>query len=391
VIGTAAETPRRVLAVIGDAEELATWSNTPFFFLRAGRRLKFLDRGLRLLPRHLRWHRRFWNARRWLAGHGCGGFQYSSAFLERLYAQDRASDGAEILSHFPLLPPGRADAVPASYYIDATLHQIFSDYGIGAGLAKSAVTDALARERAAYERAARIACFSSYAARSVVEDYGLPASRVHVIAPGANLFEEQLQDLPGVPPAPPALRPLRLGFIGKDWRRKGLPFLLEVAQRLSRRQVPVEVVAVGPAANRLPPAPCLRPAGFIDKRSGQPALIALVRSWHFGCLFSSAEAYGISNLECLRLGVPVLARRVGGLAATVPEGLGHLFEPEAAPDEVADLLAGFVAAPERYWQLRASVAARAEEFSWRRTVERFIALWQGSATFSYERVARGDG
>ena len=32
--------------------------------------------------------------------------------------------------------------------------------------------------------------------------------------------------------APPALDPLRLGFVGKDWRRKGLPFLLQVAEEL---------------------------------------------------------------------------------------------------------------------------------------------------------------
>ena len=164
-----------------------------------------------------------------------------------------------------------------------------------------------------------------------------------------------------------------------------------MAQILTRRRVPVEVVAIGPDARSLPRASCLRPTGFIDKLSGQPGLIEQVRSWHFGCLFSSAEAYGISNLECLRLGVPVLARRVGGIPDTVPEGLGYLFEPDAPPDQVADLLAGFVAAPERYWQLRARVAARAEEFSWRRTVESFVALWQGSDAFSYHRVVRPHG
>ena len=56
----------------------------------------------------------------------------------------------------------------------------------------------------------------------------------------------------------------------------------------------------------------------------------MIRSWHFGCLFSSAEAYGISNLECLRLGVPVLARRVGGIPDTVPEGLGLSLRPRRA-------------------------------------------------------------
>ena len=380
--------PRRVLAVVGDADDIATWSNIPYFFLRAGRRGGFLHRGLRLHPSSLRWRRLFWNARRLVSGRGYGGFQYSSGFLDRLYAQDPVNGESEILSHFPLLPPDSTDAIPVSYYIDATLRQVFFDYGAAARVAKSVVRDALEHERAAYERAARVVCFSTYAARSVVEDYGIPTGKVHVIAPGANLFEEQIGKPSG--PADGGLRPLRLGFIGKDWQRKGLPFLLEVAQILTRRQVAVELVAIGPDARSLPSAPCLRPAGFIDKLSGQPGLVGQVRSWHFGCLFSSAEAYGIANLECLRLGVPILARRVGGIPETVPEGLGYLFEPDAPPDQVADLLAGFVEAPERYWQLRAKVAQRAEEFSWRRTVESFEALWQGSDAFSYCRVVRSD-
>jgi glycosyltransferase involved in cell wall biosynthesis len=381
------ESPERVLAVIGDAEDLATWSTIPFFFLRAGRRHRFLRRGLRLQPSRLRWHRLLWNARQLVSGRGSGGFQYSSRFLRRLYGQDQINGASELISHFPLLPPPGAAVVPVSYYIDATLRQVFFDYGVAARLGKEMIRDALERERAAYQRAARVVCFSNYAARSVVEDYGIPSSTVHVIAPGANLFEEQIQQSPDAT-APDRLRPLRLGFVGKDWQRMGLPFLLDVAEILTRRQVPVEVMAVGPAPPSLPSAPYLQSTGFIDKLSGQPGLVELVRSWHFSCLFSSAEAYGISNLECLRLGVPVLARRVGGIPDTVPEGLGHLFESEAAPDEVADLLAGYMAAPERYWQLRARVAAQVGEFSWHRTVERFLALWQGSATFSYERVAR---
>ena len=190
----------------------------------------------------------------------------------------------------------------------------------------------------------------------------------------------------GATTAPERLRPLRLGFVGKDWQRKGLPFLLEVARILTRRRVSVEVVAIGPAARSLPSATSLQSMGFVDKRSEMGRFIELIRSFHFGCLFSVADASPIANLECLRLGVPVLTRRVGGIPDTVPEGLGYLFEPEAAPDEVADLLAGLVAAPGRYWQLRARVADRADEFSWHRTVECFIDLWEGSAAFSYDQV-----
>jgi glycosyltransferase involved in cell wall biosynthesis len=106
--------------------------------------------------------------------------------------------------------------------------------------------------------------------------------------------------------------------------------------------------------------------------------VRLVRSFHFGCLFASAEACGIANLECLRLGVPVLASRVGGIPDTVRDGLAYLFAPGCPPREVADLLQSFVRDRFAYLDLRQRVARSAAEFSWRRTVGDFIALWQGA-------------
>ena len=215
---------------------------------------------------------------------------------------------------------------------------------------------------------------SRWAANSVVEDYGIPSSKVHVILPGANLRDS---DVIGAA-APPPLDPLRLGFIGKDWRRKGLPFLLQVAEELARRKVGVRVVALGPSAADLAAHPLLEPAGFVDKAHDAQRFVQLVRSFHFGCLFSSAEACGIASLECLRLGVPVLASRVGGLPDTVRDGLGYLFAPGCAPREVADLLQSLVCDRLAYHDLRQRVARSAGEFCWRRTVSDFIALWQGA-------------
>ena len=144
---------------------------------------------------------------------------------------------------------------------------------------------------------------------------------------------------------------------------------------------------VGPATKELPPHPLVRSLGFIDKSKDTQKFIKLVRSLHFGCLFSSVEAFGISNRECLRLGVPVLATRVGGIPDTVPEGLGFLFEPGSSPAAIADLLKSFVDNPSTYHSLRQRVVAHAEEFSWQKTVRNFIQVWQGSEDFLYDAIA----
>ena len=377
------ETPR-FLTVIGDPNRIGTWSGTPYFFLQAGQQQGFLSAGLPLRPEDLRGRRLIWNLARALRGGRLGGFQYTEAFLRPLFAQARlrADQEVELISHFPLLPPmpwPRGWRV--SFYVDATLRQIFVDYGLADRINRKARDDALAREREHYHAAERIVCMSSWAARSVVEHYGLPSSRVQVIAPGANLDEDALAPRT-IHAEPPPLAPLRLGFIGKDWRRKGLPFLLQVAQELARRGVEVRVVALGPPAADLPSHALLECAGFVDKQHDSLRFVRLVRSFHFGCLFSSAEANGMSNLECLRLGVPVLASRVGGIPETVRDGLGYLFAAHRPPHEVADLLQSFVRDPSAYHELRQRVLRSAGEFSWRRTVRDFIALWRDAGSLA---------
>jgi glycosyltransferase involved in cell wall biosynthesis len=376
---------KRVLAVVGDPNDINTWSNIPYFFLQAGQAAGFLHQGLPLQPQKLKVQRLLWNGWQQLTTGHHGGFQYSAPFRRQLFAQIPLDPGPlEIISHFPLLPPRPwSPHWRVTYYLDATTCQVFGDYGLGNQVSPTMRQIALEQERLHYQQADRIVCMSPWAAYSVVTDYGIPAHKVHVIPGGANLDEAAL---PAIfpPDTPPPLQPLRLGFVGKDWQRKGLPFLLCIADALRQRQIEVEVIVAGPPAQELPAHPALRSVGFIDKRHHLADYVALVQSFHFGCLFSEAEAFGISNLECLRLGIPVLAHRVGGIPATVPDGLGHLFPLGTSPQVVADCLAAYLHRPETYQALRKRVAQQAPNASWQTTIQKFIQLWAGSPDFAYD-------
>lgn len=367
---------RRLLVALGDAESMATWSGTPFHLLAAGRKTGFLQGGLRLVPHTigLRSRRSIWNAAALLTSGRPGGFQYSPAFLKRVCSPKLMAneEGAEFLSHFPLLPPcGRGHRV--SFYIDATLKQNFEDYGLGERIARRLQLDAMAREREQYQRAERVVCMSSWAAESVVSDYAVPRSNVFVVRAGANLDEEALLR---IPPAPePGRDVLRLGFVGKDWERKGLPYLLSVAEEIDRRGQRVEVVAIGPSQRDTPTHRLLRVVGFVDKARELPRFVAIVQGMHFGCLFSRAEALGISTLEFLRLGVPVAGFDVGGIRGCITPDVGLLLAPGTAPSAAAD---GFLAAWERagYGALRTAARARATEVTWTATVAALEKLWE---------------
>lgn len=89
---------------------------------------------------------------------------------------------------------------------------------------------------------------------------------------------------------------------------------------------------------------------------------------------SDAEALGISTLECLRLGVPVIATAVGGIVDTVPKGAGLLMPAERTSECLADELAAVLETPERYARMREAAHEVAGYQSWDRAAREFLAL-----------------
>jgi glycosyltransferase involved in cell wall biosynthesis len=374
--------PPRQLLCCGDATNLATWSNTPYFLLQAGLKQGLLEGGLALHPEQLRWLRRLWNLRQLLRGGQPGGFQYSRAFTQVLLTQALLPAGQPLalLSNFPLLP---AHPWPAAwrvdFYIDATTRQVLEAYGTGKTIAAAFQRDLLERERCAYNQATTVVCMCQWAADSVIDDYGIDPTKVYVVPGGANLDEALLAHcIVAKPPPPPSPgQPLRLGFLGKDWQRKGGPFLLELTEALQQLGVPALIRAIGPDPAQLPAHPALQPLGFINKQSDTARFATELRSWHFGSLFSEAEAAPRSNLECLRLGVPLLAHSVGGIASTLPDsGCGKLFPAYCSAADVANWIAARLNPYASYLAWRAALAPRWWEFTWEAAVEQLAAILQ---------------
>ncbi len=372
----------RQLLCCGDANNLATWSNIPWCLLQAGRRSGLLQGGLALQPERLRWRRRSWNLAQLLRRGQPGGYQYSREFGGALLAQAKlpsqvdmpVAQNLALLSHFPLLPPEPwPEAWRVDFYIDATTLQVFTNYGSGSRIAPAFQRQVVERERSAYQRSGAVICMAQWAADSVINDYRIDPAKVHVVPGGANLDEVHLAGLPvSHPPPPPSeSEPLRLGFVGKDWSRKGGPFLLQLAEGLNRRGIPTVIRAIGPDPASLPVHPALQPLGFMNKQIETARFVEELRSWHFGTLFSSAEAFGISNRECLRLCVPLLAHAVGGIASTLPDaGCGQLFPAHPSPTTVADWIVARLSPYGGYLAWRSALAPRWREFTWDAAVER---------------------
>ena len=363
----------RCLVANGDPRKLATFSNIPHFFLKAGMKNGLLHSGVVLRPEELRTRRFLWNALRPLTLDRPGGWTYSQRYARTVWPR-REVDGEveEYISHYQLLPPRDAVREPITYYIDATMRQWFDEYGYRIG--RRVRADALAREREAYLSARYVVGMSDWCAEDVISSYGVPREQVRTILPAANIDEESL------PPAEEwngELSPLRLGLVGIDWERKGGPLLLEAASILGRMGHDVEVVVVGPDPSRVPAHPALRALGYVNKGRDVRRFVEIVRSFHFGCLLSRVEASGFSTLEYLRLGIPIITTAVGGIVD--PKDAGLRFPLAADGEQIAEALLEVLADPDRYATMRKAAARDGVEFRWDRTAKEMLSLLDGSS------------
>lgn len=364
---------RRGLVANGDPRNIATFSNIPHFFLKAGLKNGLLHSGVVLRPEELRTRRFIWNALRPLTLDRPRGWTYSRRYARTVWPRrETAGEVEEYISHFQLLPPRDLVREPITYYVDATMRQWFDDYGWRVG--RRVRVDALAREREAYLSSRYVVGMSDWCSDDVVSSYGVPREQVRTILPGANLDEDSLspaEEWNGV------LSPLRLGLVGIDWERKGGPVLLDAAAILERMGHAVEVVVLGPDPKRVPAHPSLRPLGYVHKGREFQRFVEILRSFHFGCLLSRVEASGFSTLEYLRLGIPIIATAVGGIVD--PKDAGLRFPVEADGEQVAEALAEVLREPDRYATMRKAAARDGVAYRWDRTADEMMGLLDGSA------------
>ena len=361
--------PRRYVAAVGDANDPHTWCGIPYYLLQAGITAGCFDGGLRLSAHGLHWQaqRLLWNGVQWTRGDRFGGYQYSVPFLEWLWREERIrARNAAVINCFQLFPPSLVGdaSVEKWFYIDQTLTQLFDHYGQRALVGKKIAAEAIARERIGYQAATGVIVHSRWTANSVATDYGIASDRIHVVTPGANIaaqpYEKWLAMQSSAATAAERDRhALKLVFIGKDWRRKGLPRLLAALQRVQKQSVSINLCVIGCRQDDLPAALSTTPSvqwhGFIDKEADWARFLALVGSCDVGCLLSTAEAGGIAQREFHALGLAVLGTTAGGAPEHADLECSWLVAPDAPVETIAAQLVKLARDPT--WVSRAKAAA----------------------------------
>ncbi len=382
--------PRVFLAAVGDVNSPVTWSGIPFHFLQAGKQAGLIDEGLALSAAGWRWkmRRAGWNAASVIRGDRYGGYQYSPGFLERLWDRDRDRvRGSVVINCFQLLPRQALEDpfMEKWFFIDQTLLQLFDFYGNRSAIGKGIAREAIEREREGYLRAKGVIVHSKWAARSVIRDYGVDPANVHVAAPGASIdvreYERwetaEMKRRIGSPAC--EANTLRLVFVGKSWRRKGLDRLLDAFDLALRAGLRGNLRVIGfpreSAPSRYRSIKDVEWLGFLDKRKDTAAFIQAVAECHLGCLLSRAEAGGIAFREYHALGLGVLGTDVGGAPEHMIADASVIVSAEAGSEEIASEMLALQNDPLRLATMRRAAWDRRRTALWSECIKELFAFW----------------
>jgi glycosyltransferase involved in cell wall biosynthesis len=175
-----------------------------------------------------------------------------------------------------------------------------------------------AMNRRVFESASALIAWSEWAKRSLVNDYGVDAAAVRVIAPGAaQMYFELGKRRAGLAPKGPAER-VRLLFVGGDFERKGGLLLLESMRGSLGERCELDVVTNAP----VPSQRNVRVHRNVAPNS--PELCQLFEAADVFVLPTHADCLALVLMEATAAGLPVVATNVGALSEGISPGASGL-------------------------------------------------------------------
>jgi glycosyltransferase involved in cell wall biosynthesis len=171
----------------------------------------------------------------------------------------------------------------------------------------AALTLALTRQRAVFSRVALFTPMSQWAAEGL-RAVGVPDERIRVLHPGLDLerwaFAPRTGRFDG---------PLRLLFVGGDFRRKGGDLLLDAVAGPFAGRVVADVVTRDPVTST--------PGVTVHRcEPNSPELIGLYAAADLFVMPTRAECFGHAVVEALASGLPAVVGDVGGVRDIVDDG-----------------------------------------------------------------------
>jgi D-inositol-3-phosphate glycosyltransferase len=248
----------------------------------------------------------------------------------------------------------------------------------------------------------------------LIDRYGADPGKVAVVAPGVDL-ERFRPPAPGHEYTGRRAARLRLGlpvdghivaFVGRIQPLKAPDVLLRAAAELQATEPGIAsrlttVIVGGPSGSGLDRPTALIDLGaalgvtdsvrFLPPLAGDD-LVALYQAADLIAVPSHNESFGLVALEAQATGTPVVAAAVGGLVTAVRDGVSGALVDGHAPASWARVIGRLLDEPARRRELARGAVAHARQFSWNRTAEGVLAVYDEAAEVALaSRVAALNG
>jgi glycosyltransferase involved in cell wall biosynthesis len=259
-------------------------------------------------------------------------------------------------------------AVPVATFEDMTTLQVKTHPYLGWDLLSDRAFNArVENQRRAYQQAVACCLTSRWAAQSVIDEYGIPPEKVHVVGVGRN------HDAPNVEARDWSVP--RYLFVGMDWPRKNGDGVVRAFSRLRQELPDARLDVVGGH----PPLSVPGVTGHGVLRLDVPEQHALLERL-FGeatCFVmpSHSEASAIAYVEAAAAGLPSIGTSEGGSDFLIGDG-GLIVDPKD-DDALVDAMRR-LADPETAAATGEAAKRRSELFTWEKVAQRLLRALEGA-------------
>ncbi len=300
----------------------------------------------------------------------CAGWNLAGD-LERIF---RARDFDVIHIHQPLTPtlPLKAIArAPADAVVVGTFHAA-GPRSLGYQLWRPVLQRYAERldARVAVSQAAR-----SFASRYFPGDYELIPNGVD-----PDRFHPRHAALPQADPDRPTVL-----FVGRFYRRKGLPILLAAMRGVRERIPAARLLVVGDGPHAPEYRRLAEPLGDAVEFLGELPAADVPRAYRSADVFAAPstdrESFGVIHLEAMASGTPIIASDIEGYRELLDPGREALLFPNRDVAALTDAIVRVLEDPSLRRSMAQAGRAKAERFTWSGIARRLEALY-------YERLER---
>lgn len=247
---------------------------------------------------------------------------------------------------------------PIVIWTDAVFEAMLDFYPDYSRVCRESVRDAIALEKNAFQRAARIIFSSEWAARAAEDFYNIDLSKISVIPFGANIeWEMNLAEIKQILHSRD-MHPCRLLFMGVEWHRKGGEVAFQVATELNRNGLETVLTVIGcQPPSEVAAIPYVRTIGFLNKkdRADLKRLHQELAHNHFLILPTRADCTPVVFSEANAFALPCISTLCGGIPSIITDDVnGKLFPLDGSPDAICGYIMNTFSDRRRYTELALS-------------------------------------